>query len=205
MKNDERIIKYLEGELQEEEKALFEKDLSDSEVLRNELAAYKKVITAFDEQNSFDTDKTYFNNLVPTIRKKIEQRETINPFRKFGFAAAFILIFIAGYFIFRPLFFSSSEKILTIEKLTDNMTDSELDEMIDYLTEEDETELFDDDLYNVEIDDLENIINASTYETKLAIISDFGLNDFSADIPETEKEEIYNELINKNFSSEVNL
>ncbi len=50
MNNDERIIKYLDGELQEEEKALFEKDLSDSEVLRNEFAAYKKVITAFDEQ-----------------------------------------------------------------------------------------------------------------------------------------------------------
>jgi hypothetical protein len=205
MKNDERIIKYLEGELQEEEKALFEKDLSDSEVLRNELAAYKKVITAFDEQKSFDTESTYFINLVPAIRKKLEQRETINPFRKLGFAVAFILIFIAGYFIFQPLFLSSSENILTIEELADSMTDSELDEMIDYLSEENDTELFDDDLYNFEKDDLENIINASTYETKLAIISDFGINNFSADILETEKEEIYNELINKNFSSEVNL
>ena len=184
---------------------MYEKDLSRSKTLRNELAEYKKVLTAFDEQKLFDTESTYFTNLVPSIREKSGQRETINTLRKLGFAAAFILIFVAGYFIFQPLFFSSSENILTIEKLTDNMTDSELDEMIDYLVEEDETELFDEDLYNFEEDDLENIIYASTYETKLAIISDFGINDFLADIAETEKEEIYNELINKNFSSEVNL
>lgn len=205
MNNDERIIQYLDGELHEEEKALFEKDLADSEVLQNELAAYKKVLTVFDKQKSFDTDKTYFNNLVPTIRKKLEKRKTINPFRKIGFAAAFILIFIAGYFIFQPLFLSSSENILTIEELADSMTDSELGEMIDYLVEDDETEFIDENIYNIEEVDLENIINASTYETKLAIISDFGINNFLANIPETEKEKIYNELINKNFSSEVNL
>lgn len=205
MKNDERIIKYLDGELEEEEKALFEKDLSRSETLRNELAAYKKVLTAFDEQKLFDTESMYFTNLVPAIREKLGQRETINTFRKLGYAAAFILLFVAGYFIFQSLFISSSEQIITIEELADNMTDTELDEMIDYLVEGDETELFDEDLYNFEEDDLENIIYVSTYETKLAIISDFGINNFLSDIPETEKEEIYNELINKNFSSEVNL
>ncbi len=205
MKNDERIIKYLDGELEEEEKALFEKDLSRSETLRKELAAYKKVLTAFDEQKLFETESMYFTNLVPAIREKLGQRETINPFRKLGYAAAFILLFVAGYFIFQSLFISSSEQIITIEELADNMTDTELDEMIDYLVEGDETELFDEDLYNFEEDDLENIIYVSTYETKLAIISDFGINNFLSDIPETEKEEIYNELINKNFSSEVNL
>lgn len=205
MKNDERIIKYLDGELEEEEKALFEKDLSRSETLRNELAAYKKVLTAFDEQKLFETESMYFTNLVPAIREKLGQRETINPFRKLGYVAAFILLFVAGYFIFQSLFISSSEQIITIEELADNMTDTELDEMIDYLVEGDETELFDEDLYNFEEDDLENIIYVSTYETKLAIISDFGINNFLSDIPETEKEEIYNELINKNFSSEVNL
>ena len=85
------------------------------------------------------------------------------------------------------------------------MTDAELGDMIDYLVEDDETEFIDENIYNIEEVDLENIINASTYETKLAIISDFGINNFLADIPETEKEKIYNELINKNFSSEVNL
>ncbi len=203
MKNDERIIKYLDGELEEEEKALFEKDLSRSETLRKELAAYKKVLTAFDEQKLFETESMYFTNLVPAIREKLGQRETINPFRKLGYVAAFILLFVAGYFIFQSLFISSSEQIITIEELADNMTDTELDEMIDYLVEGDETELFDEDLYNFEEDDLENIIYVSTYETKLAIISDFGINNFLSDIPETEKEEIYNELINKNFSSEV--
>jgi len=205
MNNDERIIKYLDSELQEEEKASFEKDLSRSKSLQNELAAYKKVLTVFDEQKLFDTESTYFTNLVPAIREKLEQSKTTNPFRKLGYAVAFILLFVAGYFIFQPLFISSSEQIITIEELADNMTDAELDEMIDYLVEEGETELFDEDLHNFEEDDLENIIYASTYETKLAIISDFGINNFLADIPESEKEEIYNELINKNFSSEVNL
>ena len=77
--------------------------------------------------------------------------------------------------------------------------------MIEYLVTEDETELIDEDLYKFEEDDLENIIYASTYENKLAIISDFGINDFLVDIPEKEKEEIYDELINKNFNSKVNL
>jgi hypothetical protein len=205
MNNDERIIKYLEGELPEDEKALFEKDLSHSESLQNELAAYKKVLTKFDEQKLFDTESTYFTNLVPSIREKFEQRKTINPFRKFRVAAALIFIFVAGYFIFQPLFISSSEQISTVEEFADKMTDAELDEMIEYLITEDETELIDEDLYKFEENDMENIIYASTYESKLAIISDFGLNNFLADIQEVEQEKIYNELINKNFSSEVNL
>ena len=205
MNNDERIIKYLDGELQEEEKALFEKDLSRSEALQNELAAYKKVITAIDEQKSFDTKTTYFTNLIPIIREKLEQRETRNPVRKFGYAVAFILILVTGYFIFQPLFFSSPENILAVEEFADNLTDAELGEMIDYLVEDNESEFIDEDLYNFEEDELENIIYASTSEAKLAIISDFGINNFSADIPETEKEDIYNELINKNFNSKVNL
>ena len=204
MKIDKRIIKYLEGELPEDEKTLFEKDLSRSETLRNELADYKKVLTMFDDQKLFDTESTYFTNLVPSIREKLEQRKTINPFRKIGYAAGFLLLFVAGYFIFQPLF-SSSEQFNTVEEFADNLTDAELDEMIEYLVTEDETELIDEDLYKFEEDDLENIIYASTYENKLAIISDFGINDFLVDIPEKEKEEIYDELINKNFNSKVNL
>jgi len=204
MKNDDRIIKYLESELSEDEKALFEKDLSHSETLRNELADYKTVLAAFDEQKSFEADSNYFTNLVPVIRKKLEQGETINLFRKLGFAAALILIFVVGYFIFQPLF-SSSENILTFEQFADKLTDAERDEMIEYFVTEDETELIDEDLYKFEENDLENIIYASTYESKLAIISDFGLNNFLAEIQEVEQEKIYNELINKNFSSEVNL
>ena len=204
MKNDERIIKYLDGELTEQEKGLFEKDLSRFETLQNELNAYKKVLTEFNEQKLFDTESTYFTNLVPSIREKLEQRKTINAFRKLGFAAALILIFVVGYFVFQPLF-SSSENILTVEQFADKLTDAERDEMIVYFVTEDETELIDEDLYKFEEDDLENIIYASTYESKLAIISDFGLNNFLADIQEDEQEKIYNELVNKNFSSEVNL
>jgi hypothetical protein len=205
MKNDERIIKYLEGELREEERVLFEKDLSNSETLQSDFADYKKVLKAFDEQKSFDTEKTYFNNLVPVIREKLEQHKNINPLRNVGFAAAFILIFVVGYFIFQPLFFSSSEQISTVEEFADNMTDAELNEMIEYFVAEDETDLIDEDVYKFEEDDLDNIIYSSTNEGKLAIISDFGLNNFLADIQEVEQEKIYNELINKNFSSEVNL
>ena len=183
MNNDERIIKYLEGDLPEDEKALFEKDLSHSETLRNELAAYKKVLTKFDEQKLFDTESTYFTNLVPSIREKFEQRKTINPFRKLGFATALILIFAAGYFIFQP-FFSTSEQFSTVEELADNMTDAELDEMIEYLVTDDKTELIDEEIYKFEEDDMENIIYASTYESKLAIISDFELNNFLDDIQE---------------------
>jgi hypothetical protein len=204
MNNDERIIKYLDGELKEEEKALFEKDLSDSEVLQNELASYKNVLNAFDEQNMFDTESLYFTNLITSIWKRLEQRETINHFRKFKYAAAFMLLFAAGYFIFQPLFNSSSKQINTFEELADNMTDVEFNEIIDYVVEGDETEFIDANNYNIEVVDLENIIYNSTYETKLAIISDYGINNFSVDIPETEKEEIYNELINKNFSGEAN-
>jgi len=203
MNNDERIIKYLECELQEDERSLFEKDLSNSETLRNELAAYKKVLTRFDEQKLFDTERTYFTNLVPSIREKLEQRKTINPFRKLGYVVGFILLFVAGYFIFQP-FFSSSENILTVEEFADNLTDAELNEMIEYYVTEDKTELIDENLYNFEEDDMETIIYASTYESKLAIISDFELNNFMDDIQVVEQEKIYNELINKNFNSKVN-
>ncbi len=156
-------------------------------------------------KNCLILESTYFTNLVPAIREKLEQRKTINPFRKLGFAAAFILIFVVGYFIFQPSSFHHLNNISTVEEFADNMTDAELDEMIEYFVTEDETELIDEDLYKFEEDDLENIIYASTYESKLAIISDFGLNNFLADIQEVEQEKIYNELINKNFSSEVNL
>ena len=100
MNNDERIIKYLDGELKEDEKLLFEKDLSRSENLRKELAAYKKVLASIDEQKIIDVESTYFNNLVPKPLLLILLSNVTSGGKVFLNSARFFSIFSVRFNVF---------------------------------------------------------------------------------------------------------
>ena len=116
MNKNEKIIKYLEGELNSEDKVQFEKELSQSKELQKELTDYKKVFSKIDEQKSIEHDSIYFVNLLPSIKDKLNKNSTAKPSRKFAYALTFILILTAGYFIFKPLSVSSSNNVLTMNE-----------------------------------------------------------------------------------------
>ncbi len=205
MNNNEKIIKYIEGDLSSEEKIQFEKEFSQSKDLQNELAAYKKVLGKIDEQNSIEYDSNYFVNLIPSLKDKLNENSTVKQSWKFAYTLTFILILTTGYLIFTPFLDSSSNNILTVNEFANKISDDEINELINYLGDDSEDYLIDEDYYNPDETELENIILSSSNEIKIAIISEYAINDLTSELPEFEKETIYNELIDKNFSSEVNL
>ena len=69
-KND-LIIKYIEGNLDDNEKALFETELSNSLSLQKELSTYRNVFNEFSGYKEIPADDDYFRNMVPRFRSKL--------------------------------------------------------------------------------------------------------------------------------------
>lgn len=204
MNNNIKIIRYLDGDLPENEKVLFEEELAKSKTLQDELAGYKKVFNKIDEQKDINVENIYFNNLITSIKSKLEKNITINPFRKYGYAFVIVVLLTAGYFISQPMFNSSSNKIVTVEEFVENLDEKDIGELANYLSSDNYSDNGDENIYNVD-ENLDDIILSSTNDNKIAILSDYEINNLYASLSESEQTKIYNDLINKTFTSEVNL
>ena len=71
MTTDERIIKYIENELSEKERAAFEMELNDSEELREELNKYLRVKKEIGNLKELKLNPLYLDSILPEFRKQI--------------------------------------------------------------------------------------------------------------------------------------
>ncbi len=78
-KNNEEILKYLSGMLDEVDKQAFEEKLKTSEELTQQYNSIKGMLTGFKKQD-INVDENYFINIIPRFREKINSRK--NKLRK---------------------------------------------------------------------------------------------------------------------------
>ena len=78
-KNNEEILKYLSGMLDEVDKQAFEEKLKTSEELTQQFNSIKGMLTGFKKQD-INVDENYFINIIPRFREKINSRK--NKLRK---------------------------------------------------------------------------------------------------------------------------
>ncbi len=95
MKNDEIILKYLSDLMDEDEKKQFEIRLGKDQNLKNDFESINNKLNTFTDTNVIETDSSYFINLMPKMRNKIERKErnrilTLAPIISFGVAALLI-------------------------------------------------------------------------------------------------------------------
>ncbi|MCX6168539.1 MAG: hypothetical protein NTX65_04315 [Ignavibacteriales bacterium] len=94
--NDDRILKYLSELMDLNGRAEFEKELSNSEELRNYFDLIKNQINNAVMAESTPVDERYFVNLLPRIHKKMEKRNKFFSWKTVYYTvptAAAILVF----------------------------------------------------------------------------------------------------------------
>jgi hypothetical protein len=76
MKRNDDILRYLSDFMSEKEKLEFEKELSFSEELRNQVAQKKSILEKMNALTDIKEDSPYFQNLLPRVRAKIEKKKS---------------------------------------------------------------------------------------------------------------------------------
>ena len=80
MKMNNKIILYLDGQMNGEEKAAFEKELDGSQALSNELKRLKEFNTGISELKNIPAQEDYFVQMIPKFRSKHEQKRKFSLF-----------------------------------------------------------------------------------------------------------------------------
>jgi len=96
---NEEILKYLSGMMSDSEMKLFEEKLKISEELNSQLNSAREALSEFDIK-SIDVNETYFNNLVPRIRQRLDSEKKYHLRKKLYYlvpALTIILLAIVFY------------------------------------------------------------------------------------------------------------
>lgn len=126
MKNNEkRIFKYLSESFSENEKADFEREVAQSEELRNDLAKIQNQLRDFTLNDDMLGDDRYFANLLPKVRERIAEPSTSFLGKKIYYLIPTVsAVFVIMFFVFRPannLILSSKE---LSNEVVNNLSDS---------------------------------------------------------------------------------
>ncbi len=94
MKINDRIILYVDGQLNAEEKAAFEKELANSLLLKTELEKYKKFLTGIKELKTPSLDESYFTEMIPRFRGRAEEKKKLSFIPKLALGTTAISIIL---------------------------------------------------------------------------------------------------------------
>ena len=200
MKIDNRIILYLDNQMNDEERRIFEIDLSKSVELSKQIESYKSFMQSMKiDENDF-RDQEYFVNLIPKFRKNLSADK-----RSFKIKTAYALSAVASVvaivlLIFNP--FKTSENN-SVEKLISTFSESEAVDILNY---------YSDDLSNIKTEQLNGTSDSlftrliytelNLQETDLShLISadEISIETIYSEIQTEEAELIYNEILKKKY------
>ncbi len=132
MKNDERIIKYLENELTPEERVAFENDLINSTELKAELEKYLIVKKETVNLKEVKLNQDYLNSILPEFRNKLDLPKTTSVKRSLGFAFGVMLVFVISVVILQKIFTNNS-KLSEVKEFTESLNENQRIELLENL------------------------------------------------------------------------
>jgi hypothetical protein len=202
MKTDENIIKYLNDELTQEDRISFEADLKNSSHLRSEYELYLKLQQNIKLSKEVQLNKNYLNAIIPEFRSKTYSKNLVVFKNKIGYSFAVVIAFIISFLIFKNIYLENSEES-SIQSFTESLNENQRIEIIENLNGDDEDYvLASNNITNTELADL--IQAELKINNEIAEVYDIGYSELVDDLSQAEAEKIYKEILNKNFSKEVN-
>ena len=137
MNNNEKILKYFSDELSSEEKKVFESELKNSEEVKKEFLKFQKTLSELKSISVPEVDESYFINLTPKIREKIDKKKKFITIPKLAltFTVA-VIVLVVSLNIFntenrRYMFSVENEKSILSEVL-DETSDEQLSDYINF-------------------------------------------------------------------------
>jgi hypothetical protein len=200
MKSRERIIRYIDGQMNQEEKSLFEEELKKSSSLQGELEDCRKLLKEFREIKNISVDEKYFTNLLSEFRMKSSPGKKLKFYPAFGYSliAALVIIF------FSVIFLQDNGEIPQAEDVVSSLSDNEAEYILNnYSDQEIPSEIITNDsgssdsiLTQLIADEL---ISGNPDLNYIMESSESNFYNTADEITETEANIVYSELINKKF------
>ena len=199
-KNNEKIANYLSGRMTDEENMVFETELFNNKELRKDFENIKMNLDDLKTSNQVDINETYFINLLPQVRQKIEVRKKLwlikNLYYLVPTAAAVVVLFM---FVFNAKTNYEMHYQEVAKEVVNNISDKEVSEK--YLAE-------------LEVDPSSSVTEVSNSDLTIQIPFDVEANNetiskyidnsdndtYAAlrNLPDNQLEKIYNKLKSKN-------
>jgi hypothetical protein len=202
MKTDEKIIKYLNGELTHEDRISFEADLSNSPHLRNEYELFLKLEQNIKLSKEVRLNQNYLNAILPEFRSKPYSNNSVVFRNKIGYSFAAVIALLISFLIFKNIYLKNSE-ISSIQSFTESLNENQKIEILDNLNgDNEEYVLASNNVTNIE---LTNVLQAELkINNEIAEVYDISYSELVDDLSQAEADKIYKEILSKNFSKEVN-
>lgn len=169
-KNNEQILKYLSGLMNESEKTQFENELQKSQVLKNEYEEIQKHLAEMIELKSASLNETYFNNLLPKVKERINSKEKIILYKRL-----YYLVPVTAALLITIMFWPGTEQSLS--EYTSQLTD----EIIN----------------NIDYESVADHAFSEVYYTNELLYDSYNNDVFSISLPDDisiSKEQLYNEI-----------
>ena len=199
-KYDEIIIKYFDEQLSVDERKEIERELEINTELKDAFENYRKVKEFFSTKDEQLAEQDYFNTIIPRLRQKLDKGSYVFPVRKVTFTFATILLIISSYLLFQNYFFNQSATNYSIQSITDNLSEEEMNELADYISDDLWNPIFGEKKFLIleETDfNLEGVVANLSVEEGVMILSDYQINDLYSLADEKELEIVYNEILTK--------
>ncbi len=206
-KNRNKIIRYFDNQMSDDEKKSFESEIQRSTNLQKEIENYKLVFSRIVETKEVLVKDDYFNNIVPTFRSKLDNKRTAKSFYiKLAYAGSTLTAVIIAVLV---LFIKSPDKanIEDVQQLASQLTSDEVSAAANnYLND---ISLSDIDLNS---SDTYDSVFTKILGNELNVNSNSNFDFFSSNntslaqlekyINNEEADDIYNEILNKQFFKE---
>lgn len=197
MTSDERILKYLENELSPEERNSFEMDLNNSAELREELNKYLRVQKETRNLRELKLNPFYLDSILPEYRKKFETRKSLSFKKNLGYAFGIMLIFIISMSILKN-FFSSESPTMVLQNFTQSLNENQKIELLEDLNGD--AEVYNLMTESISDNELTNLLTTELeINNEVAEVYDISLNELIAGLSRQKIDEIYAEILNRNF------
>jgi len=202
MKTDEKIIKYLNGELTNEDKITFENDLSNSPDLRNEYELYLELEQKIKLSKEVHLNQNYLNAIIPEFRSKLNRNNSVVLRYKIGYSFVAVIALLISFLIFKNTFLENSE-ISSVQSFTESLNENQRMEILENLNGDTEE-------YDLTANKVADIALTNMLQTELKInneiaeVYDISYSELVDDLSQAEADKICKEILNKNFSKEVN-
>jgi len=196
MKLDEKIIKYLTNELSTEERANFDKELSSSEIVREEFIKFLKVKNEIKLSKENNINKDYLDSIVPEFRSKVNNSKPIGIQKNIGYAFGALLVLISSFLIFNNIT-SSNDSKNSLEQFTESLDEQQKIELLESLNGDFE-EYF-QLAENSEVLITELIENELNVNYEIAEVYDISYVELIDQLNPSDADLVYNEILNTNF------
>jgi hypothetical protein len=196
MKLDEKIIKYLENELSTEERANFDKELSSSEIVREEFNKYLRVKNEVKLSKENNINKDYLDSIVPKFRSRVNNSKPISIQKNIGYAFGVLLVLISSFLIFNRVF-DNNDASNSLQQFTESLDDQQKIELLESLNGD--VEEYFQLAENTQVPIAELIENELNVNYEIAEVYDISYVELIDQLNPSDADLVYNEILNTNF------